>query len=271
MIDTSNKHSYTLERESKVVVYFGKYDFTNGAEIIHNIKSSDSPYSFSKDELLTAAVVANKFNSKYVKAGGTFDIVEGEFVKTAFSNKDILASILVSYPHLILDEDRQKASDIMRYLEGEFSFKILADTLTEFESSIATFLGTDSDSLAQIIGVAAYLPTYYDNAVKNDELRERSFHTGHLGEVGEKIITEIEILRSKYLAETAFGGSGYMVSAITTDDHRVSFFTTNDDLANSKKNVKVSCKVKSLGTAWKEDTINETRVNYVRILNVADL
>ena len=49
MIDTSNKHSYTLERESKVVVYFGKYDFTNGAEIIHNIKSSDSPYSFSKD------------------------------------------------------------------------------------------------------------------------------------------------------------------------------------------------------------------------------
>lgn len=133
MIDTSNKHSYTLERESKVVVYFGKYDFTNGAEIVHDIKSMDSPYSFSKDELLTAAVVANKFNANYVKAAGTFDIVEGEFVKTAFSNKDILASILVSYPHLILDEDRQKASDIMRYLEGEFSFKILADTLTEFE------------------------------------------------------------------------------------------------------------------------------------------
>ena len=41
--------------------------------------------------------MANKFNSKYVKAGGTFDIVEGEFVKTAFSNKDILSSILVKW------------------------------------------------------------------------------------------------------------------------------------------------------------------------------
>lgn len=266
MIDKTQKHSYTLERESKVVVYFGKYDFTNGAEIVHDIKSMDSPYSFSKDEILTAALVANKFNKKYVKAAGFFDIVEGEFVKTAFSNKEILASILVSYPHLVLDEDRKKASEIMRYLEGEFSFKILADTLTEFESSIANFLGADNDSLAQVLGVAAYLPTYYDNAVKNDELRERSFHAGHLGEVGEKVITNIEILRSKYLAETAFGGSGYMVSAISVDDHRISFFTTNDDLANSTGNFKISCKVKSLGTAWKEDTINETKVNYVRMI-----
>ena len=42
------------------------------------------------------------------------------------------------------------------------------------------------------------------------------------------------------------------------------YITSNEDIANSKKNIKISCKVKDLGTAWRDDNINETKVNYVK-------
>lgn len=152
----------------------------------------------------------------------------------------------------------------MSYLESKFTFKILADNLTEFENGIAKFLAEDSSLSSHVMGIAAYIPTYYKTNTKDDELKDRSNQSGHLGQIGDKINTEIEILTSKYIATTQYGGSGYMVNAITNDNHRLSFFTTNEDIANSKNNIKISCKVKGLGTVWKDDTVNETKVNYVK-------
>jgi hypothetical protein len=266
MIDTSKKHTYIDHDNSKVVKYYDKYDFRESERTFKDIKDKDSPYSFTKEELITAGIIANKFNSSYIKKSGQFDIVEGEFMKTAFSNKDILVGVLTKYSNLITDADRKKASTILEYLEDKFAFKILADTLTEFESSITKFMSGDETVSLQMIGIAAYIPTYYFSNTKNETLNDRSTNSGHLGRVGEKVDTEIEIIGRKYLAQTQFGGSGYMVNAITSDDHRVSFFTTNEDIANSKKNIKVSCKIKSLGKLWNDENVNETKVNYVRFV-----
>jgi hypothetical protein len=185
-------------------------------------------------------------------------------MKTAFSNKDILIGILTNYRHLITNKTYQEAKEIMEYLEDKFAYKILADKLTDFEHGIAKFLADDNSLSSHTLGIAAYIPTYYTTHTKSDELRDRSTQSGYLGNIGEKVTTEIEILSSKYLAQTQYGGAGYMVNAITTDNHRLSFFTINEDIANSKKNVTVSCKIKSQGTAWKDDSINETKVNYVK-------
>ena len=264
MIDTSKKHTYIEFNDSKVIMYFGKYNFTDSAKTLQDMQDLDSVHSFTKTEILSASIVANKFNDKYVKSSGTFDIDDGEFKKIAFSNKEILIGILTNYRHLITNKTYQKAKEIMEYLENKFAYKILADNLTEFESGIAKFLADDSSLSSHVMGIAAYIPTYYTSNTKNDELKERSNQTGYLAKIGEKVITEIEILTSKYIATTQYGGSGYMINAITTDNHRLSFFTSNEDIANSKKNIKVSCKVKALGTAWKNNDINETKVNYVR-------
>jgi len=265
MMDTSKNHSYIEFNDTKVLKYFDKYDFTKSAETIIDIKQNNSPYSFTKEELLIASVVATKFNKTYVKSAGEYDIINGDFMKTAFSNKDILIGVLTKYPELITEEDLKEAGIIMKYLEDEFSFKILADTLTDFETSITKFLSPETEMNNSVFGIAAYIPTYYNNSVKNEVLRDRSTNDGHLGRIGEKVNTEIEILTSKYLADTQYGGSGYMINAITTDNHRVTFFTSNEDIANSKKNIKVSCKIKALGTAWNDENINETKINYVRI------
>ena len=265
MIDKSKKHSYHYYKDTQVVKYFDKYDFSESANTISDIKYNDSPYSFTKAELLAASILAAEFNSSYVKTSGAFDIVEGDFVKTGFSNKDVLIGILTKYPKLITDKERNHATVILDFLDNEFAFKILAENLTDFEQSIATFLSDNPSNFLSVIGVAAYIPTYYDNNTKQDTLRDRSANSVHLGQVGEKIKTEIEILTSTYIAETQYGGSGYMVNAITSDNNRLSFFTTNEDVATSKTNINISCKIKSLGTAWKDDSIPETKVNYVRM------
>ena len=264
MIDKSKEHKYIDFNDSKVVMYFGKYNFTESAKTLQDMQDLDSTYSFTKTEILSASIVANKFNDTYVKSAGTYDIDEGEFKKTAFSNKEILIGILTNYRHLITNKTYQEAKEMMEYLEDKFAYKILADDLTEFESGIAKFLADDNSMSSHVMGIAAYIPTYYSTNTKKDELNDRSNQSGHLAKIGEKIDTEIEILRTKYIATTQYGGSGYMVSAITTDNHRLSFFTSNEDIANSKKNIKISCKVKNLGTAWKDDSVNETRVNYVK-------
>lgn len=264
MIDTSNPHKYIEFNDSKVIMYYGKYNFTDSAKTLQDMQNADSIYSFTKTEILSASIVANKFNDTYVKTSGSFDIEDGEFKKIAFSNKEILIGILTNYRHLITDKVYQEAKIIMQYLEDKFAYKILSDNLTEFEGGIAKFLANDSSLSSHVMGIAAYIPTYYNTNTKDDELKERSSQSGHLGQIGDKINTEIEILSSKYIATTQYGGSGYMVNAITNDNHRLSFFTSNEDIANSKKNIKVSCKVKALGTAWKNDDINETKVNYVR-------
>ena len=264
MIDTSQKHTYIDFNDSKVVLYFSKYNFTDSEKTLKDMQEKDSVHSFTKTEILSASIVATQFNDTYVKTSGSYDIHEGEFKKIAFSNKEILIGILTNYRHLITNKTYQEAKEIMLYLENEFAFKILSDNLTEFENGIAKFLAYDSSQSSHVMGIAAYIPTYYKKNSKDDELKERSNQTGHLGQIGEKVDTEIEILTSKYIATTQYGGSGYMVNAITTDNHRLSFFTSNEDIANSKNNIKVSCKVKSLGTAWKDDTINETKVNYVK-------
>jgi hypothetical protein len=266
MIDTSKKHSYIEYKDSIVVKYYDKYDFCESESTLKDIKDKDSPHSFTKEELIAASLVADKFNDSYVKTSGKFDIVEGVFRKTAFSNKDILVGVLTKYSALITDEDREKATTVLEYLEDKFAFKILAETLTEFESSITKFISGDETVSINMIGIAAYVPTYYSSNAKNELLSDRSTNAGHLGRIGEKVDTEIEIIGRKYLAETQYGGSGYMVNAITSDNHRVTFFTANEDIANSKKNIKVSCKIKALGTAWNDENVNETKVNYVRFV-----
>lgn len=264
MIDTTTEHTYIEHKDTKVVKYFDKYDFCGSASTLKDIKYKDSPHSFTKEELITASIVADRFNDSYVKTSGKFDIVEGEFVKTAFSNKDIVVGILTKYSDLITDKDREKAKTILEYLEDKFAFKILSDTLTEFESSITNFMSNDSTVSTSMIGIASYVPTYYFSNTKNELLNDRSTNSGYLGQIGEKVDAEIEVIGKKYIAQTQYGGSGYMVNAITSDNHRVTFFTTNEDIATSTKNVKISCKIKALGKVWNDENINETKINYVK-------
>tara|TARA_B110001454_G_scaffold5597_1_gene5244 strand:+ start:144 stop:956 length:813 start_codon:yes stop_codon:yes gene_type:complete len=269
MIDASKKHSYIPYKNTKVIKYYDKYDFSESANsmedifsVTHSVVTRDQ-----RKQLIAASIIATEFNDgEYIKAEGRSDIVDNEYVKLNFSNKDILIGVLTEYRTLLSDTDvLEKASVILEYLEDEFAFKILSDNMNSFETSIAQFLTDKMVIKSATMGIAAFIPTYYSNNTKQRVIDDRSTNNNYLGEIGTKVITEIEVLRATYCPNTAFGGDGYMVNAITTDNHRVSFFTAKEDIATTKKNIKISCKIKSLGTSYKDDSINETQVNYVKL------
>ena len=271
MIETSNKHTYIRNEHTKVVRYFGKYDFSKSGETLARyIEESQQPEGhepISREQrlqLIGASIIATKFNDgDYIKAEGFSDIVDNEYIKLKFSNKDILVGILTEYPRLLTKEILEDASVILDYLENKFAFKILADNMSSFEKSIADFLSEKSVN-GGMMGIAAYIPTYFINNTQQESIDDRSTNSDYLGEVGDTILTEIEVIRSTYMSSTQFGNPGYMVNAITTDNHRLSFFTANEGIATSKKKIKISCKVKSLASTYLDDSINETKVNYVK-------
>ena len=61
MIDTSQKHTYIDFNDSKVVLYFSKYNFTDSEKTLKDMQEKDSVHSFTKTEILSASIVANKF------------------------------------------------------------------------------------------------------------------------------------------------------------------------------------------------------------------
>ena len=268
MIDSSKKHSYIPYKSTMVKKYFDKYDFTDAANSIEEIYSVTHAVVTrnQRKELIAASIIATEMNDgEYIKAEGRSDIVDNEYVKLNFSNKDILIGVLTEYRTLLDSSYLKKASVILEYLEDQFAFKILSDNMNSFETSIAQFLTDKMVIKSATMGIAAYIPTYYANNTKQQAIDDRSTNNDYLGEVGTKVITEIEVIRATYCPTTAFGNPGYMCNAITTDNHRVSFFTGKEDIATTKKSIKISCKIKSLGTSYKDDSINETQVNYVKL------
>jgi len=269
MIDASKKHSYIPYKNTTVIKYYDKYDFCESANALEDICSSAQAHGGvtrdQRKQLIAASIIATEFNDgEYIKAEGRSDIVDNEYVKLNFSNKDILVGVLTEYRSLLDNGVLAKASVILEYLEDQFAFKILSDNMNSFETSIAQFLTDKLVIKSGTLGIAAYIPTYYTNNTKQEAINDRSTNNNYLGEIGAKVITEIEVIRATYVPTTTFGSPGWMVNAITSDNHRVSFFTGKEDIATAKKNIKVSCKIKSLGTSYKDDSINETQVNYVK-------
>ena len=64
MIDTSKPHKYIDFNDSKVIMYFGKYNFTGSEQTLRDMQELDSPYVFDKTEILSASIVASKFIEK---------------------------------------------------------------------------------------------------------------------------------------------------------------------------------------------------------------
>ena len=234
------------------------------------LEVSDSIYkSISKIDLLALAIIAQRINGEYLKRGGASDFVtkieDGEEVqryeRVKSSNRFVMETIQQVDPNIITDELRVEAEEMLHSLEMDFMFKVLGDNMNDFESSIHQFISDVDDFEPRMhIGVVAYLPAYIERENKQKELIERSIGSAYLGNKGEAITAEIEIISKRQ----ATAWAGWNVNAITTDGNRVSFFTTKDDLANKKGVFKIAAKIKDCGNVWQDPDIKETRLNYVK-------
>ena len=232
----------------------------------------DNP--ISKVELLALAIAAQRINGEYVKRGGKSDFVDEvledggvvqRFVKVKEANRFVMETVQSLDSSVITPELLKEAQEMMTNLEMEYMFKVLGDSMNDFESSIQQFLGDNGDiqkTMRQHIGVVAYIPAYMERETKQRDLAERSIGSEYLGVKGDVVSAEIEIVSKRQ----ATAWAGWNVNAITTDGNRVSFFTTKDEISNKTGVFGISAKVKDCGVVWREEDIKETRLNYVKFI-----
>ena len=226
-----------------------------------------------KVKLVALAIMAQKINGEYCKRGGKSDFVEvydeeldetvSRFVKVKEANRTVM-EILAENDSLITMEVMQEAQDMLSGLEMDYMFKVLGDDMNDFETNIQRFLAEDDNdvNVRHHIGIVAYIPAYVEREAKQRDLAEQSIGSDWIGNVGEAVELEIEIISKR----SATAWAGWNINAITKDGNRISFFTGKENIANKEGMFKVSAKVKDHSRVWRDESTKETRINYVKIV-----
>ena len=227
----------------------------------------------TKQEVLALSIAAQRINGEYLKRGGKSDFVtkieDGEkvqrYARIKESNRHIIQTLEEVVPDILDNTELlDAAQSMLDDLTMDFMFKVLGDSMNDFETSIHEFIAENDDELyiQKHMGIIAFIPEYVKRDTNKKELEERSVGSEYVGSKGDKVTIDIEIMSKRQ----ATAWAGWNVNAITPDGNRVSFFTTKEDLANKKGIFTVSAKIKECDTVWMDESIKETRLNYVKIM-----
>jgi len=183
--------------------------------------------NFNADDVWGAAVAAQRINGAYVKLSALSES-DKEFNK--LSNRQLVESLLVD-SHLITEEDREQAKKVRAFYQA-LTFKILQGKhLNEFDNNAMVLANRDVITSNYDLAVIASLPSCYERGVKRQTVDQRiSFaQGGFIGQVGNKVSTSVEVLRSVY-------SQTYNVNFVTgiNSDDQVVFFAYKKELEVGK-------------------------------------
>ena len=207
--------------------------------------------NFNADDVWGAAVAAQRINGAYVKLSALSES-DKEFNK--LSNRQLVESLLVD-SHLITEEDREQAKKVRAFYQA-LTFKILQGKhLNEFDNNAMVLANRDVITSNYDLAVIASLPSCYERGVARQSVDQRiSFaQGGFIGQVGKKVSTSVEVLRSVY-------SQTYNVNFVTgiNSDDQVVFFAY-------KKELEVGKMYDIYGTV-KGHRDNTTQLNRVKVI-----
>ena len=212
----------------------------------------------------------NKFNIKDVVAVACAVDRTNGFVKKSdvHSQSDKKPNVSFLYEHFCNNEkteclpsDFELAEEIIDYLKG-LSFKALERKLTDFETNVLNFVGSEEVGKEQL-GIAASLPNVYRNKLEADTWTTREAElartSDYVGQVGQRSEFTAKIENLRYIAKTAT----YLVSCSVDDKHILKFFS---GVASGKvgDTVNITGFVKSQGVSSYSNA-KETMINRVKI------
>jgi hypothetical protein len=183
--------------------------------------------NFNADDVWGAAVAAQRINGAYVKLSALSES-DKEFNK--LSNRQLVESLLVD-SHLITEEDREQAKKVRAFYQA-LTFKILQGKhLNEFDNNAMVLANRDVITSNYDVAVIASLPSCYERGVKRQTVDQRINFArgGFIGQVGKKVSTSVEVLRSVYSQTYNVN----FVTGINSDDQAV-FFAYKKELEVGK-------------------------------------
>lgn len=205
-------------------------------------------FEFDADDVWSAAAQAFAINGSYIK------VIDPE-VKGQKTNKQIVTELLADTTQ-ITDESREKGQAIRQYFKG-LTFKVLqGKVLSEFNNTAMVIAERDVITTNFDVSVIVSLPATYEKAIKRDVVDRRiNFASGgFLGQVGDKIEIEIEVIKQLW---SGTWNTWYVTGV--TDDDKVVFF------AYKKQELIIGDRVKIKGTV-KSHRDTSTQLNRVKVV-----
>ena len=225
----------------------------------------------TKLELLALAIAAQRINDTYLKRGGEMGFVDkidqgvpvSRYERVKQSNRFVMETVQQVNPNIITEELLKEANEMMINLEMDYMFKVLGDSLNDFETSIQQFLADDVEIEPRMhIGVVAYIPAYVEREVNTIAINERSMSSAYIGIKGDK---SYGMRLRLYPSGKQLQWDGWNVNAITVLTAIVFRSLQPRTILLIEKGVfTISAKVKDCSTVWGNSDIKETRLHYVK-------
>lgn len=203
-------------------------------------------------DVLAAACAAQRVNGFYVKRTEFFG--EGPTVPTK-TNRELVYNFLEDQSN-ITEIDRQQAQDIKTFYQG-FTFKVLSGGyLTEFDRKTMKMLEEEFTPEGYNLAVLCSVPSsYLKSKVREDgDRRTRQARGGYVGQVGDKVQMDVEVVKSIY----SHNWATYYISAINSQDQAVFFAYKTDIAVGTLLNIK--------GTVKRHRDDGVTQLNRVKVL-----
>jgi len=201
-------------------------------------------------DVVAAACAAQRINGAYIKA--PFQLGDENPRKT---NRELVYSFLEDISN-IQDCDRQQAEDIKTFYKG-YTFKVLSGAyLSEFDRNTMKMLEEESTPEGYNVAVLASVPSSYLKAKKRDEAdrRARFAQGGLIGNVGDKVDMDVEVLKSVY----SKNWNTYYISAINSEEQAVFFAYKQEITAGTLLHIK--------GTVKRHRDDGVTQLNRVKVI-----
>ncbi len=214
---------------------------------------------YSVSDVWAAACAAHRVNGGYFKEYAyKWNEVENRNVLAKRKNRDIMMEFLADPTRLTVD-DVERGEHCRMFLQNDLTFRTLKNKIGEFDAALKKVLAVqglfDSYHHKYELAIVACLP----QSVERSEVRQASearvkFSTGGLlGQVGNKIDANVEVLNSQYSKQYGV----YWVRAVTEADQPVFFSSKESYDPGTLLTIKGTVK------AHKE---NLTQLNRVKVL-----
>lgn len=205
--------------------------------------------------VLSAACAAQRVNGAYIKFA-TVEVpsINGTVNVHKRTNRELTVEYLEAQEN-ITDADRTMAQEMRSYWNGK-TFKLLTgEYMSNFDRGILELMQKETVTEGYDVAVIASMPGSYLSSVKRDERdrRVKFSQGGYIGSVGERIKTQVEVLKCVY-SQKWFT---YFVTGITSSDQAV-FFSYKEEVA-------VGNVLNIVGTVKRQDN-NQTQLNRVKVI-----
>ena len=203
------------------------------------------------DNVWGAACQAQRINGSYVKLSV---LTEEDKTSNKLSNRQMIETFMVD-SSLITEEDMEQGKKVRAFYQA-LTFKILqGKQLNDFDNTAMLIANRDVITSNYDVAVIASLPSCYERGVKRQTVDQRVNFArgGFIGQVGNKVSTSVEVLRSVY-------SQTYNVNFVTgiNCDEQVVFFAY-------KKELEVGKMYDIYGTV-KGHRDNTTQLNRVKVI-----